>query len=186
MGKKSAIDKLPEALRKKLIDLLNNPAITQVEIADAINESAGVPLISKSSVNRYAIRMKKFAEKNRQAREIADAYIEKYGGTERNKIGQVVNEHIRLAIFDLIGEVEEIKEKGGEDKLKIEALTDVLYKLSRGLRELEQADKLNAERTKEIRAAALADAAVVVEKEAKTAGLDAATLDIIKKKILGI
>lgn len=186
MGKKSVVDKLPEALRNKLIELLHNPAITQVEIADAINESAGKPLISKSSVNRYAIRMRKFAEKNRQAREVADAYIEKYGGTERNKIGQVVNEHIRLAIFDLIGEVEEIKEKGGEDKLKIEALTDVLYKLSRGLRELEQADKINAERTKEIRTAALAEAAEVVEKEAKKAGLDAATAVKIKKEILGI
>jgi hypothetical protein len=32
----------------------------------------------------------------------------------------------------------------------------------------------------------LAEAAEVVEKEAKTAGLDAATLGIIKKKILGI
>ena len=77
MGQKSAVDKLPEPLRKRLIELLNRPDVTQLEIVDAINAEAGEPLISKSSLNRYAQRMKKFAEKNRQAREVAEAYLEK-------------------------------------------------------------------------------------------------------------
>jgi len=186
MGKKSSVDLLPEELRQKLLELLHNPAVTQAQIAEAINEAAGAKVISKSTVNRYKLRMDKFEKKNKQVRDLADAYVAKYGGTERNKIGQVVNEQIRLAIFDLIGEVEEIKESGESEELKIEALTDILYKLSRGLRELEQADKINSERTKEIRAAALAEAAKVVEKEAKSAGLNEAALEIIKKKILGI
>ena len=95
MGQKSAVDKLPEPLRKRLIELLNRPDVTQLEIVDAINEEAGEPLISKSSLNRYAQRMKKFAEKNRQAREVAEAYLEKYGSDTRNKLGKVVNEQRR-------------------------------------------------------------------------------------------
>jgi hypothetical protein len=62
----------------------------------------------------------------------------------------------------------------------------MLYKISRGLKELEQAEKLNAERTESIRKAALADAAKVVEKEAKLAGLDDAASAAIRKKIIGL
>jgi DNA-binding transcriptional regulator WhiA len=65
MGQKSAVDRLPEKLRNKLLEMLHNPAVTQEEIADAINGEAGEPLVSRSSVNRYARRIKKFAEKNR-------------------------------------------------------------------------------------------------------------------------
>jgi hypothetical protein len=99
------------------------------------------------------------------------------------KLGKVVNEQIRLAVFDLIGEIEEIQ---ADPETKKTEIADMLYKLSRGLKELEAAEKLNAERTESIRKAALADAAEIVEKEARSAGLDEAALDIIKRKILGI
>jgi hypothetical protein len=183
MGQKSAVDKLPKKLRDKLIEMLHNPAVTQAEIVDAINAEAGEPLISKSSMNRYAQKMKRFAEKNHQAKEIADAYIDKYGGENRQTLGKVINEQMRVAIFDLMGEFDEIRE---DPKVKGTDAADMLYKISRGLKELEQAEKLNAERTDRIRKEALADAAEVVEKEAKSAGLDEAALEIIKRKILGI
>ena len=183
MGQRSAVDRLPETLRNKLIEMLHNPAITQKDIVEAINDEAGEPLVSTSSVNRYAQRMKKFAEKNRQAREVAEAYIEKYGAEDRNKLGKVVNEQIRLAAFDLISEIEELKEAG---ELKSENITEIIFKVSRGLRDLEQAEKLNAERSENIRKAALAEAAEIVERAAKSNGLTAETIEIIKKQILGI
>jgi hypothetical protein len=181
MGQKSAVDRLPKKLRSKLIEMLQDPAITQAEIVDAINAEAGEALLSRSSMNRYAQRMKRFAEKNRQAKEIADAYIDKYGADNRVKLGKVVNEQIRLAVFDLIGEIEEIQ---ADPETKKTEIADMLYKLSRGLKELEAAEKLNAERTESIRKAALAEAAEIVEKEAKSAGLDEAAVDIIKRKII--
>ena len=183
MGQKSAIDKLPKELRNKLIEMLHDPAVTQAEIVDAINAEAGESLLSRSSMNRYAQKMKRFAEKNRQAKEIADAYIDKYGSENRQTLGKVINEQMRVAIFDLMGEFDEIR--ADEDTKATEA-ADMLYKISRGLKELEQAEKLNAERTQHIRREALADAAEIVEKEAKSAGLDEEKLDIIKRKILGI
>jgi hypothetical protein len=183
MGQKSAVDRLPENLRIRLLEILRNPAITQAEIVDAINAEAGETRLSRSSMNRYAQRMKGFAEKNRQAKEIADAYIDKYGTDNRVKLGKVVNEQIRLAVFDLIGEIEEIRE---DPEIKSPQIADMLYKLSRGLKELEAAEKLNAERTESIRKAALAEAAAIFEKEATSAGVDEAAMDIIKRKILGI
>jgi hypothetical protein len=183
MGQKSAVDKLPKKLRNKLIEMLHDPAVTQAEIVDAINAEAGTPLLSKSSMNRYALKMKKFAEKNRQAKEIADAYIEKYGSDDRQKLGKVINEQMRVAIFDLMGEFEDIM---ASPEIKKTEVADLLYKISRGLKELEHAEKLNAERTDSIRKATLAEAAEIVEQEAKSAGLDEKAVDIIKHKILGI
>jgi hypothetical protein len=174
MGQKSAVDKLPQALREKLITMLHEPAITQAEIVDAINAEAGEPLLSKSSMNRYAQRMKKFAEKNRQAREVADACLDRYGADTSDKLGKVVNEQTRLAVFDLMGEFEELKD---DPEAKATDAADMLCKLSRGLRELEQAEKINAERTETIRKAAIAEAADVAATEAKSAGLSAELVD---------
>jgi len=183
MGQKSVVDRLPPKLRKKLLDLLQNPAVTQAEIVDAINSEAGENLVSKSSINRYSQKMKAFAEKNRQAKEIAEAYMEKYGSDDRQKLGKVINEQMRVAIFDLMSDFEKIR---ADPKIAGTEAADMLYKISRGLKELEQAEKLNAERTDGIRKAALAEAADVVEKEAKSAGLTEEALDIIKRKILGV
>jgi len=183
MGQKSAVDKLPKRLRNKLIKMLQDPACTQIQIADAINKAAGEPLISKSSVNRYALRMKTFAEKNRQAKEVAELYLEKYGGEDRNKLGKIVNEQVRLVAFDLISGLDEQIEAG---KIKPLGLTEIIFKVSRGLRDLELAEKLNAERTKEIRKSALEEAAKIAEKIARQDGVTKKTTDKIKKEILGV
>ena len=160
-----------------------DPAITQMEIVDAINAEAGETLLSRSSMNRYARRMKRFAEKNRQAKEIADAYIDKYGTDNRVKLGKAVNEQLRLAVFDLIGEIEGVRD---DPEIKTPQIADMLYKQSRGLKELEAAEKLNAERTESIRRAALAEAAEAVEQTAVSNGLTGETVEIIKKRILGL
>jgi hypothetical protein len=184
VGQKSGIDRLSPGLREKLIELLQDPAVTQLEVVEAINAEAGKQVVSKSSVNRYKQKLDRFAEKTREAREVADAYIEKYGADSRNKLGKVANEYIRLMVFDLITELEEVKESGGD--IKPEAITDIIYKVSRAIKDLEQAEKLNAERSEDIRKAALAQAAKAVEQTARQDGLSEATIEKIKKQILGL
>jgi len=183
MGQKSSIDKLPKKLREKLLELLADPAVTQTQIVDAINEEAGESIISRSSLNRYAKKMQRFAEKNRQAKEVANAYIEKFGAEDRNKLGKVVNEQIRLAAFDLISEIDDLKESKEADPALI---TEIIFKVSRGLRDLEQAEKLNAERSETIRKTALEEAASVFEESAKTNGISTSTIESIKKDLLGL
>jgi hypothetical protein len=182
MGQKSAVDKLPKKLRTKLIKMLQDPACTQIQIADEINKAADEPLISKSSVNRYALRMKTFSEKNRQAKEVAELYLEKYG-EGRNKLGKIVNEQVRLVAFELISELDELKEK---KKIKPKEITDLIFKVSRGLRDLELAEKLNAERANDIRKDTLEEAAKIAEKSARQDGVSKKTIDKIKKEILGV
>ena len=184
MGQKSSVDRLSKKLRERLIELLQNPAVTQLEVVELVNAEAGKPVVSKSSVNRYKQKLDKFAQKSREAREVADAYIEKYGAGSRNKLGKVANEYIRLMVFDLITELEELKEAGGA--IKPETVTDIIYKVSRAIKDLEQAEKLNAERSEEIRTEALAEAAALVEETGKQNGLTAQTIEKLKKDILGL
>ena len=183
MGQKSSIDRLPKKLRAMLMEMLGDPSCTQAQIVSAINNEAGKKVVSKSGMNRYAQKMQRFTEKNRQAREVAEAYLERCGADSRNKMGKVINEQIRLAAYDLMLEIDEIKD---DPEVNAAALTDILLKVSKSLREIEQAEKLNAERTETIRKDALADAAQAVEAAAKSDGLSAETVNKIKKQILGL
>jgi len=183
VGRKSSVDRLPKELRAVLLEMLADPACTQARIVEAVNAQAGEKVLSNSGVNRYAQRMKRFTEKNRQAREVAEAYLEHCGADSRNKMGKVINEQIRLAAYDLMLEIDEIKEKPETDAT---ALTDILLKVSKSLREIEQAEKLNAERTAGIRKDALTEAAQVVAEEGAKAGFDKEKIDLIRQKIIGI
>lgn len=184
MGQKSSIDRLPPELREKLIELLQNPAVTQKEVVELINGEAGETVVSKSSVNRYKLRMDKFAAKNRQAREVADAYLEKYGADNRNKLGKVTNEYIRLMAFDLITDIEDLRNT--ENEIKPDDLSDIIYKVSRAIKELEQAEKLNAQREAEIKEEVQKETAEKVETVCKQKGVTAETKEAILAEIFSI
>lgn len=184
MGQKSSIDRLPPDLRLKLIEMLQDPAVTQAQVVEAINLEAGETVISKSGVNRYKLKLDRFAAKNREAREVADAYIEKYGEDSRNKLGKVANEYIRLMVFDLITELEELKDSG--EDIKPETVSDIIYKVSRAIKELEQAEKLNAERAEEIKEALIKGTAEKVESVCKKKGVTKEAKEAILSEIFGI
>ena len=183
MGRKSSIDKLPEEQRQELIELLRNPAVTQAEVAAVINERAGDTVVSKSAVNRYARRMERMLEKNRRAREMAEAYIEKAGlDNSQNRIGRAVNQQIRVMCLDVIDEIEELKEGGEVDPRLV---IDLISKVSRGLRELEQAEKINADRAKEIRAEVLEEVAQAGKKALEKVGADESAAMIFRRELFG-
>ena len=179
MAQKSAIDRLPDELRRRLIELLQDPAVTQLAITDIINAEAGEQVVSKSSVNRYAQRMERFSIKNRQAREVAEVFLAQQGVDSGNILGKVLNEQLRMLAYDLIGEIEDMKENP-DAKVDSKALAEVILKVSRGLKELEQAEKLNAERAEEIRKATLEAAAAIAETTARSEGITDATITQIK------
>ncbi|MCL2792232.1 MAG: DUF3486 family protein [Spirochaetaceae bacterium] len=59
MSQIRSVDKLPDVLYYKLLDMLKNPSFSLVKIVDIINVEAGEKLISKSSLNRFVRNMKK-------------------------------------------------------------------------------------------------------------------------------
>ena len=184
MGRKSTVDQLSPELRGKLIELLKDPAITQSEITFLINHEAGETVVTKSAVNRYAKRMESMIEKTRQAREVADIYLQEVGSDTRNKLGKIVNERVRMLAFDLTDELMALRES--EEGIDPKQISDVIQKVSRAIKDLEHAEKLNAEREARIKKDALTAAAETVEKNMKEHGLSDAFRLKMKKDILGV
>ena len=184
MGGKSSIDRLDPELRSTLIELLNNPNVTQSEIANTINDAAGEKVVSKSAVNRYAMKMRQFTERNRQAREVAELYLEQQGEERQNVLGKMLNEMLRTISFDLIVELPNLADQDPQEKIAM--VTGLMSKMSRAMRDLEQAAKINAEREQAIREEALQDAVKRVEKSASEIGVTQEKFAIIKRDILGL
>jgi hypothetical protein len=184
MGRKSSIERLPDELRARLLKLLNDPNVTQLQIAEIINDEAGEQVVSKSAVNRYAVRMREFQEKNRQAREVAQVYVAQYGSDTQNQLGKLVNEQVRMLVFELLMAIDEIK-KSGDDPEMIESLAFTTSKIAKAIKDLESSSTINMEREEKMRAATK-KAAEEVESTVRKAGLTDETVEQIKARILGI
>ena len=101
----SSIDRLPATARAQLDELLRDPAVTQKEAVARINRILAdlehPETLSKSAVNRYAVRMAAIGKRMRESREVAEALIGKLGPQPQGKIGNLVNEILRSISFEL-------------------------------------------------------------------------------------
>jgi len=145
MSRPSSIETLPPEILEKLQALLRDPRVSQLEVTSKINailEDTGLEeRVSKSSVNRYAVKMDKVGEKLKQSREIAEMWIARLGNQPQGKTGQLINELIRTMTFDVAMQAAE-GEFASPDLLKDLALT---------MQRLEKAASLNEDREKKIR-----------------------------------
>jgi len=201
MGRKrrqpSTVDLLPAGVRQQLQSMLDNPRITQLQAVDQVNavlaelRAAGDPevldpacpeRVSKSAVNRYDLQMRDVGERLRQSREVADRWINKLGAAPQGKVGNLINEILRTLSFD----VTLFMQSGSLDEESAPAVVGMLKDLALTSMRLEKAANLNVEREKEIRAQAKQEAAESVERIAKKGGLTKATVQEIRREILGI
>jgi hypothetical protein len=67
MGQKRATDRLSEDFRKQILDMLEDPTMTQEEIAGIINARVGEKVVSRSSINRLAVYVRRQKEKEKAA-----------------------------------------------------------------------------------------------------------------------
>jgi len=183
MGRKSAVDRLPKKLRAMLIEMLGDPACTQAQIVEAINAEAGRKAVSAGSVCRFSRRHDEFKKDMLRAQSVVDSFVSAHGSDVGNRMGKVINQQIKLAAYDLMLDIRKIREQPDVDA---KAITDILLKVSKALKEMEQAEKLNAERAAGIRRDALAEAADAAGRAAQAAGLSAEKSEEIRKKIVGL
>jgi hypothetical protein len=183
MPKPSSITQLPPDILERLQSCLRDPRITQLETVDIVNELLAAEgreeRVTKSSLNRYAMRMEEVGAKLRQSREVAQMWIGKLGATPQSEVGNLVNEILRTLSFD-------IGIKLQADELNEESMPGVvkmLKELSLTALRLERAASENVKRDEEIRKQALAEAAQSVEKEARRQGASAATIDSLRAAI---
>ncbi len=177
----SSIDKLPPAFRDTLNDLLRDPRVSQIEAAEQLNAMLAdndLPeRVSKSAVNRYAMRMEEVGAKLRQSREIADMWVGKLGNEPQGKVGKLLNEMIRTMAFDAALSMQDGDEPPDPKLLK---------ELSLSIKHLEDAASVNEKREREIRKQAAESAAETADQALRRQGMSRDTIQSIKQQILGI
>lgn len=187
MPQASTIDLLPAEIKSQLQQLLQDPRCTQLDVTAKINallEAEGhEERVSKSAVNRYAVKMSEVGEKLRQSREVADMYISKVGAAPQGQMGLLINEILRTLAFDISLKIQNADLKDPET---LSSTIDQVKALALATQRLEQSTTINVKRENEIRKAALQDVATEVEKQADTMQIKPETLDYIKKVIYGL
>lgn len=180
---RSSIERLSPELRHRLQELLARPEVTQEQVAATLNAEAGETVVSKSAVNRYAVRMREIADRNRQAREIAEMYLRQVGPEGQNALGEVILHQVRALAFDFMMELRALDMGDPQSAPKVAAL---IGQVARATRDMESAATTSAERRRKIAAEATEQAAVEATAACKEAGLSQETVDAIKARILGV
>jgi hypothetical protein len=185
MPKPSTIACLPTDILTQLQQLLQDPRVTQMDITAKINgllEAEGHPdRVSKSSVNRYAVKMEEIGAKLRQSREVAQMYVKQFGAESQGETGLMINGVLQAMAFDLSIK---LQEADANDPETMSATIDQLKNLSLTIQRLEQSATINVKREGEIKKSALEDAAKTMEATAKNEGVSADTIQRIRRDVL--
>lgn len=186
MGRKSGIDLLGDEFRAALQALLRDPRVSQLDATLRVNtllEEAGrEERVSKSAVNRYAVRMEEVGAKLRQSREVAEMWIGKLGSAPAGQVGHLLNEVVRNLAFDTAIQLAE-GEEPVEPKL-IKELAIAIEKLERASSEGEKRAEQVLQR-EQARAKAKLDE---METSAKTGRgkFDPETLRRVREEVYGL
>lgn len=180
MGKASTIKTLPPDILEKLQTLLRDPRVTQLEATQRINAiltEQGQDKVSKSAVNRYAMRMAEVGAKLQQSREIASMWIGKLGSEPQGEVGKLLNEITRNLAFDAVMQLSEGDEPAAPGAIK---------ELAIAIEKLEAAAARNTQRDEMIRKRTLEEAANKAADIAKRSGLTADAIATFKREMLGV
>lgn len=185
MPRKSSIETLPPDVLEKLQAMLRDPRCIQLDIVARINavlaEQGHEERVSKSSLNRYSLRMDRVGEKLQQSRAMAEMWIAKLGAQPQGQVGHLINEILRTLAFDMSLQLQEIS-----DPEQMPAVVEMLKDLSLTMQRLEKAASDNIKRETEIRTQAKQEAAEQAGRALANRGMTAEGVDEIKKRILGI
>lgn len=187
MPPKSTIDMLPADIKATLQQLLQDPRMTQLEVTAQINALLAAEghddRVTKSSVNRYAVKMSEVGEKLRQSRDVAEMYISKVGAAPQGQMGLLINEILRTLAFDLSLK---IQDADLADPETLSSTIDQVKALALATQRLEQSATINVKRAAEIRKQAINDVAEVVEKAAVQQGMNSEQAAFWRQQVLGV
>ena len=182
MPRPSSIDALSPELRGRLIELLGTPGVTQEQIAQELRDAGAS--VSKSSVNRYKKRMDRFAERNRQAREVVSAYLAHSGAEGQQDLSESILHQLRTIAFDFLLRLQDVDTE--EEGIDPEQFGKLLSQASRSARDIEMAADRSMERRRKLREEAIKEAAEAAVKAGKREGLSQDTVSAIREQVLGV
>ncbi|AEJ56137.1 TPA: DUF3486 family protein [Escherichia coli] len=182
-GRLSKVDLLPDSIREQLHQMLREKRHTQEEIREAINaliDEHNLPeemQLSRTGLNRYAIRMEKVGAKIRASREMAEVWAAKLGSAPTSDVGKLLMEFVKTLAFETSMSMAE------DDK---PVAPKALGQLALVAQRLEAAAMTSHKREKAIRDAFAQEMAEKTEELVRTGGLSGGAADTIKRDILGI
>lgn len=178
MARPSTIDRLPPDVLERLHALLRDPRCTQLDVTARINallEDAGHDeRVSKSAVNRYAVRMAEVGDRLRQSRQVAEMWIAKLGAQPQGQVGHLVNEILRTLAFDLSMTMQQGEISADSAPEVARMLKDMAIAMER----LEKAASENVKREQEIKRQAAQE---LTQRAAGEANGGAITLDRLRE-----
>lgn len=182
-GRLSKVDLLPDSIREQLHQMLREKRHTQEEIREAINaliDEHNLPeemQLSRTGLNRYAIRMEKVGAKIRASREMAEVWAAKLGSAPTSDVGKLLMEFVKTLAFETSMSMAE------DDK---PVAPKALGQLALVAQRLEAAAMTSHKREKAIRDAFAQEMAEKTEELVRMGGLSGGAADTIKRDILGI
>lgn len=188
MPRPSKIDQLPEDAIKALNGWLSQRGMTRTEAherlvayLDGIEFEDEPP--SRHAVNRYAMRMDEVGAKLKEAHQVADMWIDRFGAMPDGQLGQLVVQMVRTLSFEIGMKLNSQEDLDADD---LPGILKMLRDLSMTVVRTERASTLNAKRIAEIKRETAEQAADVAEKVLNDAGLSAGAVAAVKKDILGL
>ena len=182
-GKMGRIQQLPPAIKTKLDELLRDN-VSQAEIVrrlETMLEQIGEERLSAATVNRYATRVEQVGVRMRQAREVAEVWVKKFGNSD-SKLSQHIIEVLRVLTFEHAMKVTEAQDAAGGDGADAPPLShEAIAGLALAVQRIERAAEMGAKRERELRQ----ELAGVVDAEAKRQGLAKDTATAIRAALLG-
>ena len=179
MAKASTIKTLAPDILEQLQSLLRDPRVTQLDATARINAiltEQGQEPVSKSAVNRYAVKMAEVGAKLQQSRERAGMWIGKLGNEPSGQVGKLLNEVVRNLAFDAAMHMAEDEEPAQPGAIK---------ELAIAIEKLENAASKNEQRDALIRKQAREEAAQELTTELKNDGISAELEASIKRILIG-
>jgi hypothetical protein len=187
MPRPSSIDRLPVEIRES-IGRLRQHGKTIDEILDHLRRMEVE--VSRSALGRHVQAMEKVGERLRRSRAVSEALVRQLGDAPESKTARLNIEMLHSFVFDFLASAEEAE---GEDGAAAQALLrdpQAMKLFAESVQRLTQASRTNADFVAKVeeRAAARAkrDAAKAAETAARESGLTGATIEAIKRSILGV
>lgn len=186
MPRPSTIERLPPDILEQLHALLRDPRVTQLDATARINavlaEDGIETRVSKSAVNRYAVRMDEVGERIRESRAVAEMWVAKLGAAPQGQIGNLVNETLRTLSFELTHKLLD----GELNEESLPGTIKMLKEMSLSVMRLERASSENVKREQEIRTQERERAADAVGEAAKAQGMTDEQARFWREKVLGV
>ncbi len=180
----SKIDTLPEDIKARLNILIREKRMSNEKIRSQVNQliiDAGVDddpeYIKRNAMSRYTMSFNKSMERYQRAQELTNQWVTQFGEMPQTDIARALIEIGKSQVFDF-------QMKALEEDQTIDPKT--MGQLALAIKRLQEAQSGSVKLEKEIRKAALDDAAKEAEKVAKRLGLTSEGAQIIRNEILGL